>query len=108
MNYPVNCNTPREKISYLYEAQERLQRLHNWIGTWHREGLTQSQYDQIPDKIKALYPVDLKLSKFNWDSFVEDEYNPRANIIISKIPGMKSQLKNRSDWGIVAEDLGKN
>ncbi len=107
MKYPVGCDTPRERISYLLEAMERLRRLHNAIGTWRREGLTQAQHDQIPQKIKTLYPADLKLSEANWNKFVKDEYDPRAKAIMSVIPDMRKQLGNSNDWNVVAEDIEK-
>jgi hypothetical protein len=69
VTFPAECTTEALRLTWCYRAQEILRLVHNGMGKWFREGLTENAYNQFPDKIKNRYPYVPQLSKADWIDF---------------------------------------
>lgn len=69
-NWDIMSNP--EKMQYLLRARELLRKLHNVMGDWFRDGITQAKYDKFPAKVRNRYSFTLgvKLTKVQWDDFL--------------------------------------
>lgn len=103
--YPANCDTASKKTEYLYRAQELLRLVHNTFSKWYCEGLTQDQYDKLPEKIKIIYPYKFQLTKTDWDKFDKEDFMPRSNKICNQIGIQRAVLKKSTSWAINIEDI---
>lgn len=100
IKYPVDCDSPRKKTEWLYRAQELLRLLHNIFGKWYREGLTQVQYDKLPQKIKDKYSYKVQLAESKWKQFLNEDFEPRSQKISNQICVQREQLKQSNTWSI--------
>lgn len=99
LNYPNPNNVPNNiknqilKYGYTYVIQEAMRLLHNQIGKWHKGGLTQTQYDNLPQYIKDLKPYtpQLTLEEFNW--FIDNWWNPRDRTVMNDTLEMREVIK---------------
>lgn len=105
LTFPVDCDTPAKRTEYCYRAQELLRLLHNGMGKWHREGLTQTQWDKFPQKIKNRYPYTAQLSKETWRDFVHSVFEPIMSRITGKMLEQRALLSASTTWDIVVEDI---
>lgn len=105
ITFPVDCNSPRRKMEYLLRAQELLRKLNNFFAAWHREGKTQAQYNNLPQKIKNKYLYVPQLSKDQWQAFRNDDFQPRFDKIINARGMMKEVMKESISWNIKIEDI---
>jgi len=101
----VEGNTPRKKTEWLYHAQELLRLLHNIFSKWLHEGLTQAEYDALPQKIKSRYPFKPQLTKADWDKFYREDFRPRSDKICAQIGVQRKELKQSTSWVINVEDI---
>lgn len=105
INYPVDCDSPRKKTEWLYRAQELLRLLHNVFSKWLREGLTQVQYDKLPQKVKNRYPYKPQLTLQDWNKFYRKDFRPRNDKICTQMNIQRAQLKESTVWNIKVEDI---
>lgn len=105
ITFPINCDSPAEKTEWLYRAQELLRLLHNAFGRWRREGLTQAQYDKFPQKIKNIFPYKPQLTDAEWQSFKENQFDPRQEKVVRAILTNRQLLKDSLQWDIKVEDI---
>lgn len=103
--FPGDCITPAEQTEYSYRAQELLRLLHNTFGKWFREGLTQTEYDELPGKLKTKYEYTEKLSKKDWDKFQDEDFEPRSTEIMSKLIENRHVLFESTKWDVKVEDI---
>jgi len=104
MQFPVDCNLPRERTEFAYSAQEKLRLIHNGMGRWFREGLTPAQWNKLPVKLQNRYPYKAQLSREEWDDFTENVFEPISEKIVSIILTYREQLKNSTAWQIDVTD----
>ncbi len=105
LRYPADCDTPRRRTEYAYRAQELLRLLHNTMGKWYREGLTESQWDRFPQKIKNRYPYKARLNQAEWDDFTANVFQPISNRITERLLENRELLKQSTAWQIDIEDV---
>ena len=105
INYPIDCDSPRKKTEWLYRAQELLRLLHNAFSKWLHEGLTQVQYDKLPQKVKSKYPYKPQLTKEDWDKFYREDFRLRNDKICAQIGIQRAQLKQSTIWAIEVEGI---
>lgn len=107
INYPGDCGSPRRKMEYLYRAQELLRKLHNVFVTWRETGLTQAQYDELPNKIRQNYPYVAQIDMATWKKFHDEEFLPRSDEINEDILQYRAALKQSTQWNIDVGDIPK-
>ena len=103
--FPANCKTPAQRTEYCYRAQELLRLLHNRMGEWHRDGLTQSQWNQFPQKIKDRYSYMPQLSDADWRDFILNVFEPIEGRIVEKLLNNRQLLFQSTTWTINVEDI---
>ena len=103
--YPVDCTTSAQKTEYAYRCQEILRLVHNGMGRWFKEGLTQSQWSKLPVKIQNRYPYQPKLSEEQWKDFLVNIFEPASDKIAEAIATQREYLKNSTTWSVSAEEL---
>lgn len=99
LRFPTNCNTPEKRTGYCYRAQELLRLIHNAMGKWHREGLTENQWNEFPQRIKNRYPYASVLTDEQWDDFTNlfDRFEDK---VIQPLLSNRQLLKNSMDWTV--------
>ena len=108
ITFPGDCTTDGDKIEYLYLAREKLRLLHNQVGKWRREGLSQVEYDNIPQKIRDKLPsfaVSIKLSDSDFEKFFQEEFFIRDNEISKEATKSFNEFKKSTRWNIKVEDI---
>lgn len=105
LEFPIDCETPADRIEYCYRANELLRKLHNVFGKWYREGLSQSAYDKLPVKIKNKYSYVPQISRKIWDDFLAVYFDPISKKITAKIIEHKHILFESTRWDINVEDI---
>lgn len=105
ITYPSDCDTSAKKTEWLYRAQELLRKLHNVFGRWLREGISQTKYDKLPQKIKSKYPYVPQLSQSDWRKFCNEDFEPRSTKICAKINENRALLFQSTQWIVKVEDI---
>lgn len=105
LTFPIDCDTPAKRTEYCYRAQELLRRLHNGMGKWYKEGLTQTQWNKFPQKIKNRYPYAAQLSQADWGDFRNNVFEPIQHRIIEKLLTQRTLLSESITWSIDVEDI---
>lgn len=105
ISYPVDCDSPRKKTEWLYRAQELLRLIHNGFSKWYHEGLTQTQYDKFPQKVKLKYPYKTQIVEEVFSQFITDDFMPRSNKICTQINIQRRLLKESIVWTIDVGDI---
>ena len=105
ISYPPNCDSPRKRTEYLYRAQELLRLIHNAFAKWHRTGLTQNQYNKLPNKIKNKYPYKAKLTDSDMKGFYDDVFMPISSKICNQIGIQRALLFESVEWTPAVEDM---
>lgn len=98
MNYPVDCDTPRKRYQFLMRGQELARRLHNRMGRWFDSGLTASQWDKLPNKIKTRYPYKINLSEGEWRDFLNVPFDKISNNIDVQVGIQRGLLFSSEQW----------
>lgn len=105
MQYPEDCVTSRDRIEYLYAAQEKLRQLHNAFSAWAKDGLSQQQYDKLPAAIRSKYPYTAKLSWVDFRKFIAEDMETRSQKLFDGIALMREELKLSARWNIDAGEI---
>ena len=100
--YPQDCDSPRKRTEFLYKAQETLRLLHNIYSKWLHKGLTEEEYNWLPEKIRDKYSYVPNLSETDFAKFKDKVFTPKSDRICQEICVQRALLKT-SDWSI---DLG--
>lgn len=103
--FPDDCDNPRKRLAYCYRAQELLRRIHNVMGKWYREGLTQTQWDRLPAKLKNKYPYKAQLTQAEWDDFTNNIFEKISSRIINKLLHNRELVSQAETWQINVEDI---
>ncbi len=105
ITFPVDCVTPAERIEYATRAEELLRQIHNRVGKWFKEGITQAEWDKLPLRVKNRLPYKPQLTKAEWDGFVSILFLPASQNISEGIVTQKELLKQSTHWTINLGDL---
>lgn len=113
-SYPVQIDTPWEKVRYLFRLREYLRLLHNFSGLWYREGLTQDQYDNgvdagilkgkagqtfiLTSQVKSQYPYTHQITKEQLGNFRKNEWERRFIIVDSEIAVHSNDIKSDATY----------
>lgn len=105
LTWPVDCDTPAKRTEYCYRAQELLRRLHNVMGDWYREGVTETKWNKLPQRIKNRYPYKAQLSQAEWNDFLRNVFDPISHRIVTGIGKNRALLFQSTTWDIKVEDI---
>lgn len=121
ITYPSGCNTPAKKMEWLCAAQELLRYIQNLMGYWHRNSITQAQYDNPPlpnvptalkpairrifTYLKNRYPYRPQLTREDWDRFYRENFQPWSDKITAQKGIQDAQLKVSTTWDVLIEDI---
>jgi hypothetical protein len=101
-SYPVDCITPVQRTEYVYRCQELLRLVHNVMGTWYRDGITQNVWNKLPTKIQNRYPYAPKLTSTQWKGF-KDLFENIMGRVATEICAQRELLKSSTTWVV---DIG--
>ena len=104
LNFPTGCDTPRRKMEFSYAMIKRLRLLHNRMGDWYRDGITQAEYDQLPNKIKNKLPYTPKLSENKWLAF-KAKFRDYMNVVDDHIGQARKDLQDSAEWTPNVDDV---
>jgi hypothetical protein len=96
--FPENCITDASRMAWCYRAQEKLRLVHNGFGKWFRDGLTENQYNQFPNKIKNRYPYEFQVNESTWDDFQENIFDPLSQAITDELLIARGEAKESTFW----------
>lgn len=105
MQYPTVCDTTRKKIEFIFRMIELLRKVHNSMGLWYRQPITQTQYNnqlgQLPTKIanwiSTNYPYKSQLTQSDWDEFIAI-FRAKTHILMSQREIHVGDLKIVITW----------
>lgn len=83
VTFPVECTSPEDKLRWCREAKNELRSLQNTIAMWYKTGLTQEQYDQLPQKVRTRLPYKAKIPIEDLNDFTRNIYYSLEKAIIS-------------------------
>jgi len=104
LTFPVDCDSPRRRTEYCYRAQELLRLVHNGMGRWYREGLTETQWGKFPQRVKNRYPYKPQLTEEDWRDFVS-LFGRLNHKVAVKLLESRDQLKESIAWAIDVNEI---
>ncbi len=97
INYPGTCTTEASKGAFCLRFQEKVRIVHNEMGAWNDEGVTEEAYNQFHTKIKNRYPYTFKLSDTDYKDFKDNLFEPVSDLLNKEI-GKHRQAMLVSDY----------
>jgi hypothetical protein len=108
ITYPPDCMTCEDRLGYLQRLKELIERVHNGMNKWKRDGLTLTQYNRFPNKIKNRYAYTQYLSQENWEDFNSTLLVKANNNWITKVAQVRDDCNNSERWAIDVGDAMEN
>ena len=105
ITYPINCVTPGDKLEWLTRAKELIKNIHNAFNVWHRNGLTLTQYNKFPQKVRNNFAYAPKISDSEWDRFNQDFLEPLNSKICNQLGIQRAAGSVSTRWTIKIEDI---
>lgn len=105
---PSKCDSPMKRWAFCIRAKRIfIDRIHNVIGKWHREGLTLEEYNTLPQKVKNRLPYQPQLTRGQWDVISDKlELYLEARILTPLLRFMKEvESSTEYDPDVDKEDL---
>lgn len=106
MKFPQDCTTNEKKYHFVCRVQREARILYNKFSKWADVGITRSEYDQIPAKIKEAYPYMEKLSKDNWQKFFS-KFRQLSNEIAEELCTQRASIEDEFAAQSIDIDLGE-
>ncbi|NOY72947.1 MAG: hypothetical protein GXP14_11325 [Gammaproteobacteria bacterium] len=103
--FPIDCTSPRQRVEYCYRAQELLRRLHNKVGRWYKTGLTQTQYNKFPARIKNRLDYVPQITEAQWKWFLRNMYRKLETAITIELLKNRMLLNDSTQWSIDPSDF---
>ena len=105
MKYPVDAVSNADKFEYCLIIKKLLRVFYNAFSRWASIGLTQVQYNKFPQVIKNKYPYVAVLPNATWKSFLNEDYEPRENIVMNQLMIKRQLLQDSTRWIVDIGDL---
>jgi len=64
--YPPAANNPLKRLGYMLRVKETWKQLYNLMGKWHREGISNTEYDSLPLRIRNKIAYKPQLTEQQW------------------------------------------
>ena len=106
INFPGNCETEVSRMGYCRRRIHLLTELQNIMGEWHKDGITEIKYNNLPDKIKGRYPYQSKLTASQYEDFWNNVYKPLEKTIHYEFNKNQDIADNSTYWGTPDFDDG--
>lgn len=72
LSYPSWVDTDEKKLKYLLRVEGIFSKIHNAMGLWFSTGLTLTQWNKFPARVKNRYPYSEFLTKEKYRDFEYD------------------------------------
>ena len=106
MKYPQDYTTNEEKYKFVCKAKEQARELYNKFSKWANAGITQAEYDSLPERIKAAFPLAEKLSKDDWQKFFS-RFKQLSNEIAEELSTQRAKVERDCSALPTDIDLGE-
>lgn len=103
--YPINCFTPGDRLEWLIRAKELTKRIHNAFNIWHQSGLTQTQYNKFPQKVRNNFSYTFKISYSEWNRFNQDFLEPLNDKICNQLGIQRGVAGLSTKYDVRIEDI---
>lgn len=103
--YPVGCDTPGERLAWLERAKELTKNIHNAFNIWHRDGLTQNQYDKFPQKVRNNFAYTAKISDSEWSRFNTEFLELFNRKICNQLGIQRAAASISTRWEVEIENI---
>lgn len=114
LNYPARADNPQKRYAYAMRMQEHLRMLHNLIGRWLRDGLTQDEYDngvagtvlkgnearrfKLPDSLKARQAFKAQINRPEYDVLIQLDWERRHQKVNRDMAEIRRVIHEDSDF----------
>jgi len=105
ITFPADCTTPRRRVEFCYRAMEKLRLIHNGMGKWRTQGLTETQWDKLPAKIKTRYPYKVQLTESEWQNYKRIVHRKLEDSIAPILTANRDLLKQETQWDMEPTDF---
>ena len=105
ITYPVDCDTSGKRLAWLQRAKYITKVIHNTFNVWHRNGLTQTQYDKFSQKVRNNFQYEPKISDSEWDRFNKDFLEPINKKICNQLGIQRGIADTSTLWDVRIEDI---
>ncbi len=122
LNYPARADTAIKRYAYAYRVKEHMRMLHNLIGLWFREGLTQDEYDNgvagtrlsglearkfvLANRVKAAQPFKAQITVEEFRFLVDNHWEQRHQKANTDLGQLEEIIKADPDFdGDVGSDI---
>lgn len=119
LNYPARADNPQKRYAYAMRMQEHLRMLHNLIGRWLRDGLTQDEYDngvagtvlagkearrfKLPDSLKARQAFKAQINKSEYDVLIQLDWDRRHRKVNLDMAEIRRVIHEDSNFDVEIE-----
>jgi hypothetical protein len=100
VTFPPTCTTDASRMAWCCRAQKKLIQLHNAVGKWYREGISENTYNQFPNKVKNRYSYSPQLSQADWDDFDANVFSVVLLAISSAERAERAKAFDSTYWSI--------
>jgi hypothetical protein len=102
---PETYNTRARQIDYLHNLEEKLRDVHNTVGTWYRDGISEATYNTLPTLVTGRYAYTAQLSEADWNDFLTIVFYP----IMEQLHDDRNTLKQAArDDGAIDSDIDRD
>lgn len=75
------------------------------MGKWYTQGLTETQWNKFPAKIKTWYPYKAQLTAFEWDDYKRIVHRKIEDSIVPILTSNRDLLKQETQWDMEPTDF---
>ena len=93
IKYPLLCATFATKTAFVERALRLLQKEHNIMGAWFREGIALNRYEKLRNKVQTEWTyTEEKLPKIEWERYLEERFEVKSGRLINERLALKEAL----------------
>jgi len=81
ITYPAAANNPIKRLAYMIRMHERWRLIYNLMGKWNRTGITLTEYNTLPARIKNKLAYTDKLTSAQWRNAKNKMFTVRIGFI---------------------------
>lgn len=93
------------RLEWLEDAKEKTKNIHNAFNIWHRNGLTLTQYNKFPQKVRNNFSYTPKISDSEWDRFNQDFLEPLNQKICNQFGIQRVAAREDKRFSIKIENI---
>jgi len=93
IKYPLLCTTHAAKMAFVERALRLLQKEHNTIGAWFREGIPLNRHEELRNKVQTEWPhTEKKLPEVEWKRYLKERFDIKTNRLLTERGILKEAL----------------